>query len=138
MRNKTKKCYVSIVNIEVWPEGTWGLRPLDMVEVVVMVIFLRGNSVLKRLSTFWNETRFTYKATFRVLWCHWEIGLSKKPDHLLTVRGLDRAADGQMCTGLYMKNASLGMVVTSKSRLSKCSIHYPQNVNKFQIHLEKF
>ncbi len=74
MRNKMEQCY-STVDIETRPGGIWGLRPLDMAEVVVMVIFFIWNSVLKRLFTFRKETRFTCKVTLGVLWRHWEIGL---------------------------------------------------------------
>ncbi len=48
MRNKIEKCY-NIVDREARSGGLWGLRPLDMSEVVVMIIILIGNSVLKRL-----------------------------------------------------------------------------------------
>ncbi len=41
-------CY-NIVDMDARSEGLWGLRPLDMAEVVMMVIILIGNSVLKRL-----------------------------------------------------------------------------------------
>ncbi len=37
-----------LVDIEVRPGGIWSLTPLDMAKVVAMVIFLIGNSVLKK------------------------------------------------------------------------------------------
>ncbi len=61
MRNKMEKC-CSIDDYAARPGGIWGLRWFDMKEVVVMAIFLIGNSVLKRLFTFWNEACFTCKA----------------------------------------------------------------------------
>ncbi len=42
-----EKCY-SIVDMEARSGGLWGLRLLDMAEVVVMVIIFIGNSVLKK------------------------------------------------------------------------------------------
>ncbi len=85
-----EKCY-SIVDIEARPGGIWGLRPLDMAEVVVMVIFLKGNSMLKRLFTFWNETWcFTCKALLGVLWHHWEIGLLTHMFHIHSTLAIKR------------------------------------------------
>ncbi len=43
-----EKCY-NIVEMEARSGGLWGLRTLDMAEVVVMIIILIGNSVLKKI-----------------------------------------------------------------------------------------
>ncbi len=80
MSNKMEKCY-SIVDIEARPGGIWGLRPLDMAEVVVTVIFLIGNSVFKNCLHF--ETKHATSAKSRLLsvsWLHWEIGLLSRKE----------------------------------------------------------
>ncbi len=76
-----EKCY-SIVDIKARLGKIWGLRPLDMAEAVVMVILI-GNSVLKRLFIFWNETRFTCKAMLGMLWRHWKSVFLLQPQPFL-------------------------------------------------------